>query len=58
MDSWKFNSTAQALLRGTISDNLKIPYLDVYKTVKTFNTHTSIIETKDGKKYQLVLKEI
>lgn len=56
MNSWKLNSAAQYHLRVAISDSLKIPLTDVYKTVKSLNYGT--VETKDGKKYQLILKEI
>jgi hypothetical protein len=56
MNSWKLNSHAQYHLRVAIADSLKIPLNDVYKTVKGINHKT--IETKDGKKYELVLKEI
>lgn len=60
MNSWKFNSTAQTFLRIAISNQLNIPISDIYKTVKSldFYMHSSIIETKDGKKYTLVLQEI
>lgn len=56
MQSWKFNSIAQGILREAISKSLKIPYTDVYKTIR--DTHYNLIKTKDGKVYELILKEV
>lgn len=56
MQSWKFNSTAQGILREAIAKSLKIPYTDVYKTVR--DTRSNFIQTKDGKVYELILKEV
>ncbi len=59
MNSWRFNSSAANVLRTAIYNSLKINPLDVYKTVKSVGTYSpDIIETKDGKKYKLVLEEI
>jgi hypothetical protein len=60
MNSWKFNSTAQTFLRIAISNQLNIPISDIYKTVKSLDSYLNenVIETKDGKKYILVLEEI
>jgi hypothetical protein len=58
MQSWKFNSIAQAVLRVHIMRSLNIAYTDVYKTIKDVYLPSGIIETKDGKKYKLVLEEI
>lgn len=59
MNSWKFNSTANYVLRAAIYNSLNISPLDVYKTLKSIGTYSpDIIETKDGKKYKLVLEEI
>lgn len=59
MNSWRFNSTASYVLRAAVYNSLKISPLDVYKTVKSIGTYSpDIIETKDGKKYKLVLEEI
>ena len=57
MNSWKLNSTAGHLLRLAISKSLNIHFTEVYKTVK-FIHHDGVIETSDGKKYELTLKEI
>ncbi len=57
MNSWRFNSTASSHYGRAITKSLNIPFRDVYKTVKTIS-NDGIIETKDGKKYQLELKEI
>lgn len=58
MNSWKLNSISNVVLRQAISSSLGILIVDVYKTVKTIDTISQIIETNDGKKYQLILKEI
>ena len=58
MNSWRLNSIANVVLRQTISSSLSILIVDVYKTVKTIDSNTQIIETHNGKKYKLVLKEI
>ena len=57
MNSWKLNSTAGHLLRLSISKSLNIHFTEVYKTVKSIN-NDGIIETSDGKKYELTLKEL
>lgn len=56
MQSWKFNSTAQGILREAISKSLKIPYNDVYKTIR--ETKSNFIRTKDGCIYEIILKQI
>lgn len=56
MNSWRLSNTAQYHLRVAIADSLKIPLNDVYKTIKSLSYST--VETKDGKKYKLVLEEI
>lgn len=58
MNSWKLNSIANVVLRQAISSSLSILIVDVYKTVKTIDNISQIIETHNGKKYQLILKEI
>lgn len=57
MNSWKLNSIANYVLRQTIANKLNIPLKDVYMTVKDILA-SNIIETKDSKKYKLVLEEI
>ena len=57
MNSWKLNSTAGHLLRLAISKSFNIHFTEVYKTVKSIN-NDGIIETSDGKKYELTLKEL
>ena len=59
MNSWRFNSIANYVLRAAIYNSLNISPSDVYKTVKSIGGHgPDIIETKDGKKYKLVLEKI
>ena len=57
MNSWKFNSIAQHVLRIVFHKQLNIEYSDIYKTIKDINADGEI-ETKDGKKFKLVLQEI
>lgn len=58
MQSWKFNSNARTFLFYTIGIGLKIPYTDVYKTLRDFNHNDQTIELKNGKVYKVILKEI
>ena len=57
MNSWKLNSTAGYLLRLAVSTSLNIHFTEVYKKVKSIN-HEGVIETSNGKKYELILKEL
>lgn len=56
MQSWKFNSTARSVLMQSIAISLKIPFWEVYKTIREMNG--TIIKTKDGKLYRVTLEEI
>lgn len=58
MNSWKYQSDAKQLTTLAITKGLNITHTEIYRALKGFNFHTGIIETKNGKKYQLVLKEI
>jgi hypothetical protein len=58
MNSWKYESDAKQLTTLAITKGLNITRTEIYKTLKGFNFHTGIIETKDNKKYTLVLVEI
>jgi DNA-binding IscR family transcriptional regulator len=57
MNSYKFNGIAGHISRQTIARDLKIPLHHIYKTVKSID-YNGIIETHDGKKYVLELKEV
>lgn len=57
MNSWKLNSTAGYLFRLAVSKSLSIHFTEVYKKVKSINNE-GVIETSNGKKYELVLKEL
>lgn len=57
MNSWKLNGIAGHLTRRAIIEKLSITFTEIYKTVKSIDNN-GIIETKDGKKYKLELKEI
>ena len=56
MNSWLLNSQAGHALRSTIANYFNISFEEIYKKVKSINNN--IIETKDGKKYEVTLKEI
>jgi hypothetical protein len=57
MNAYKFNGISGHLARNAIIKKLEIPSADIYKTVKSIDYRTLIIETKDGKKYELILIE-
>lgn len=56
MQSWKFNSTARSVLMESIAASLKIPYTDIYKTIRRMTSN--FIVTKDGKIYKVILEEV
>jgi sugar-specific transcriptional regulator TrmB len=56
MNSWKLNGLAGHLTRRAIVKKLNIPFFEIYKTVKSID-NSGTIETKDGKKYELILIE-
>lgn len=61
MNSYKLNAMAGHYFRMTISKFLNIHWNDIYKTIKSISStkqNPCIIETKDGKKYELIIKEI
>jgi len=58
MNSWKLNSSVGHIARKAICDGLRIPHSRIYKEVRFMCAYNGIIQTKDGKKYKLILKEI
>ena len=58
MQSWKFNHTIKWVGTEAIVKGLGITYSEVYRTLRDVNVMQGTIETKDGKKYKLVLEEI
>jgi len=56
MQSWKFNSIANSILRTAVATSLKIPFTDVYKVIR--DTKSNYIKTKDGKIYEVILKKV
>jgi hypothetical protein len=56
MNSYILNSMSGHLTRCAIVKKLNINHLDIYKTVKSIDNE-GIVETKDGKKYELILIE-
>jgi sugar-specific transcriptional regulator TrmB len=57
MNSWKLNGIAGHLTRSAICKGLNIHSTDIYKIVKSIDNR-GIIKTQEGKKYELVLKEV
>jgi predicted transcriptional regulator len=57
MNSWKLNGMAGHLARQAIYRGLDIHHTEIYKVVKSVN-NDGVIETHEGKKYKLTLKEI
>lgn len=57
MNSWKFNAHANYHLSRSISRSLNIKGDDIYKTIKDIDKN-SIVQTKDGEKYMIVLIKI
>jgi hypothetical protein len=56
MQSWKFNSTANSILRTAVATSLRIPFTDVYKVIR--ETKSNYIILKTGKVYKVTLEEI
>lgn len=56
MNSWKFNSSAQYLLRDAVIKYFKLEPSSIYRVVKAIE-RTNII-MYNGKVYELTLKEI
>ena len=57
MNSFKLNGMAGHLTRQAIIKGLNISFTEIYKVVKSVDSE-GIIETKDGKKYKLMLTEL
>ena len=55
MNSWKFNSAAQSVLKVAVAKHFNIEYSDVYK--KVTHIDRDFIYIKD-KKYKVTLKEV
>ena len=63
MNAYKLNGHAGHYFKLAVCKSLNIHRRDVYKTIKSVTTgyndnDPTIVETKDGKKYELILKEI
>ena len=57
MNSYRFNGMAGNLARQAIVKGLKISWYHIYKIIRSIDNQ-GIIETHDGKKYVLELKEV
>jgi hypothetical protein len=61
MNAYMLNGMAGHYFRTTICKFLKIDWTDIYKTVSKIEStenNPCIITTKEGKKYELFLKEV
>jgi hypothetical protein len=61
MNPYLLNGVSGHYFRSTICKFLKIDLTDIYKTVSKIQStenNPCIITTKEGKKYELILKEI
>jgi len=58
MNAYKLHGQGSSVLISAICKHLGIGYTQVYKALKDIDRQTGIIETKEGKKYKLVLEEI
>ena len=58
MNSWKLNGSVGHIARMAICEGLRIHHSRIYKEVRLMDAYKGIIQTKDGKKYKLILKEI
>jgi hypothetical protein len=56
MNAYKLNGIVGHICRDAICKELKINHTDIYKEVRNIDSNGTIT-TKDGKKYELVLKE-
>ena len=56
MNAWKLNSMVGHVCRLAICKGLGIEHTRIYKEIKDIKVNGTII-TKDGKEYELVLKE-
>lgn len=57
MNSYNLNGRSGHYFRDAICKGLNIEHTEIYKTIKNIDYY-GIIETKDGKKYQLKLIEV
>ncbi len=55
MNSYKLNGHAGHYFRQAVCKGLNIHHTEIYKMLKSVDNN-GIIETKDGKKYELQLK--
>jgi hypothetical protein len=56
MNAYKLNGIVGHICRQAVCKELKIHHTDIYKEVRDIDFNGTIT-TKDGKKYELVLKE-
>jgi len=57
MNSWKLNANAGTYFKRAICKSLGIDHTDIYWAVKSISDDGTI-NTRDGKKYKLQLKEL
>ena len=56
MNAWKLNGIVRHVCRQAICKGLGLHHTNIYKEIKNIKVDGTII-TKDGKEYELVLKE-
>ena len=57
MNSYKLNGIAGHVTRSSICKKLNILHTEIYKEIKSLSV-SGVVETKDGKLYQIELTEI
>ena len=57
MNAYKLNGNAGNWFRYAICKHLAIPHLDIYKTIQDISRN-GVIYLKDGRKFELTLKEL
>lgn len=58
MNAYKLHGQGGMLLISAICRHLDIDWSEIYRTLKDVDRMTGIIETKEGKKYRIILEEI
>jgi len=58
MNAYKLHGQGSTLLISIICKHLGIGWSQIYKALKDIDRNTGIIETKDGRKFKVVLEEI
>ena len=57
MNAYKLNGNASNWFRSAICKHLGVSHFDIYKTIQDISRN-GVIYLKDGRKFELTLKEI